>query len=215
MSHVLPTSPKRVRFTWFAIGTGVLAAVLLAFSMSGTLSGFVASITNSGDTAVTGTLVMQESTTGANAATCTSTDGGSVSTNTATCTSIDQFGGAAMVPGDTVTTAMTITNTGSAAARTFTLTPGSCGQLANGSVNGTANDLCSQMTVVVKNTTANTTVFSGTLAALGSTTTPFSLPAVPGGSSTAFSFAVSLPSTLGNSYQGLQATVPLTWSYAS
>lgn len=215
MTNITPTKTKRLRFAPLAVATGVLSAALLVVSMSGTLSGFAAQITNSNNTAASGTLVMQEQNAGATV-TCTSTDGGSVSTNTATCSTINKFGGSTnMVPGQTVTTAITIKNTGTANASTFTLTPGStCTQSNSGSTNGTATDLCAKLSVVITNTTAGTQVFSGPLSTLAGSSA-FSLPAAAAGSTTAFSFAVTLASTAGNTYQGLQASLPLVWNYAS
>jgi hypothetical protein len=208
---------KRLRFAPLAIATGVLGAVLLSVSMSGTLSGFVASITNSTNTAASGALTMQEQNSGATV-TCSSTDGGSVSTNTATCATINKFGGSTtMIPGQTVTTPITIKNTGSVTANTFTLTPGStCTQSNNGTLNGTALDLCSKMTVVITNTTAspNTTLYSGTLAGLASGGA-IALPTAAAGATTGFTFAVTLPATAGNTYQGLAASLPLTWTFSS
>ena len=207
---------KRVRLAPLAVATGVLGAALLTISMSGTLSGFVASITNSTNTAATGALVMQEQNSGATV-TCLSTDGGSVSTNSSTCSTINKFGGSTtMVPGQTVTTAISIKNAGTSAASTFTLTPGAtCTQSNNGTVNGSATNLCAKMNVVISS--GATTVFSGTLASLaGATATAFTMPAAPAaGVSVPFSFAVTLDSSAGNTYQGLAASLPLTWTFAS
>lgn len=215
MSNPTPVKAKRIRFAPIAIATGVLAAVLLSVTMTGTLSGFAAQITNSNNTAATGALTMQEQNSGATV-TCTSTDGGSVSNNTATCATINKFGGSTtMIPGQTVTTPVTIKNTGTVAASTFTLTPGAtCAQSNSGAANGTATDLCAKLSVVITNTTANTVVYSGTLAALAGSSA-YTLPAVAAGSTTGFSFAVTLASSAGNTYQGLQASLPLVWNYAS
>lgn len=214
MSNAPLRSLKRVRFAPIAIGTGALAAVLLSVTMSGTLAGFTASINNNTNTAAAGSLVMQEQNAGATV-TCLSTDGGSVSTNTATCATINKFGGSTtMVPGQTVTTNITIKNIGSAAANTFTLTPSACTQANSGAQNGNAVDLCSKMSVVITNTTTSAQVYSGTLLALG-TSSAFTLPTQAAGASTGFSFAVTLSAAATNAYQGLQASVPLLWSYSS
>ena len=206
----------RMRFAPLAIGTGVLAAVLLSASLTGTLSGFVASITNSNNTAATGALVMQEQNSGGTV-TCLSTDGGSVSTNTSTCATINKFGGSTtMVPGQTITTAISIKNIGSVPASTFTLAPAStCSQTNSGTYNGTATNLCAKMNVVI--TSGATTVYSGTLASLGTAAaSAFTMPAAPAaGVSTPFSFAVTLDSSADNTYQGLQATEKLIWTFAS
>lgn len=208
------SSRKRRRLTPLALIAGAVGSVLLALSLTGTLSGFVASITNTTNTAGTGALVMQEKdSTGS--ITCLSTNGGSVSTNAATCSTINKFGGnLAMVPGTVVSTNITITNTGTAPANTFTLTPGAtCTQSANGAANGTATDLCAKLNVVI--TSGATTIYSGTAAALAGHA-PFALAApVAPGTTVPFTFAVTLASTADNTYQGLQASLPLTWAFAS
>ncbi|RFA10301.1 hypothetical protein B7R54_14600 [Subtercola boreus] len=215
-SHASVSKAKRLRFAPIAVIAGVAGAVLLSLSLTGTMSGFVASITNSANTAATGALVMQEQNSGVTV-TCLSTDGGSVSTNAATCATINKFGGSTtMTPGNTVTTPITIKNIGTVAATTFTLTPGAtCTQSNSGTLNGTATDLCSKLNVVI--TSGATTVFSGTAATLaGATAASFTMPAAPAaGASIPFSFAVTLASTAGNTYQGLQASVPMTWSFSS
>lgn len=215
-SHASVSKAKRRRFAPIAVVAGVAGAVLLSLSLTGTMSGFVASITNSQNTAATGALVMQEQNAGATV-TCLSTDGGSVSTNAATCSTINKFGGSStMTPGNTVTTPITIKNVGTVAATTFTLTPGAaCTQTNSGTLNGTATDLCSKLNVVI--TSGATTVFSGTAASLaGATAAAFTMPAAPAaGVSVPFTFAVTLASTAGNTYQGLQASVPMTWSFGS
>jgi hypothetical protein len=215
VSNISSPTRKRVRFAPVAIGTGVLAAVLLSVTMSGTLAGFTASINNTTNTAASGSLVMQEQNAGATV-TCLSTDGGSVSTNTSTCAGINKFGGATtMVPGQTVTTSVTIKNIGSAAAGTFTLTPtAACAQATSGAQNGNAIDLCAKMNLVLTNTTTSQVVYTGALSGLGTSPITITTPPVAGATNT-FSFAVTLAAAAGNSYQGLQASVPLTWTFAS
>jgi hypothetical protein len=216
MTTVKPKHNRR-RFTAGALITGVIGAALLTVSMTGTLSGFVASITNSTNTAATGTLVMEEKTTGGTPVTCLSTDGGSVSTNAATCSTINKFGGSTtMVPGGPASvTSLTIKNTGTVSASTFTLVPGAtCAQSSNGTVNGSALDLCSKLNVVI--TSGASTVFSGTAATLAGATTAITMPAAPAsGVSVPFTISVQLAATAGNTYQGLSASLPLTWSFAS
>lgn len=214
MSDVSPVARKRVRFAPIVIVTGVLAAAVLSVTMSGTLSGFTASINNTTNTAATGALVMQETNAGATV-TCTSTDGGSVSTNSSTCSTINKFGGlTTMVPGQAVTTTVAIKNIGTAAANTFTITPAACTQSASGAQNGTAVDLCAKMNLVLTNTTTSQVVYSGALSALGVAPITITTPPIAGASNT-FTFAVTLAPTAGNTYQGLQASVPLTWTFAS
>jgi hypothetical protein len=66
------------------------------------------------------------------------------------------------------------------------------------------------LTVVV--TSGATTLYSGTLAAMSS---PIVAPALPAGASAGFTFAVTLQSGLGSTYQGLTASMPLTWAFGS
>ena len=66
MSDKLRTSAlKRIRFAPVALLAGIFAAVLLSLSLTGTLSGFAASITNTANSAASGTLIMQEQNAGA------------------------------------------------------------------------------------------------------------------------------------------------------
>ncbi|PDQ35859.1 MAG: hypothetical protein B5766_03955 [Candidatus Lumbricidophila eiseniae] len=207
-------SRKRRRRVPAAIIAALGGSALLSLSLTGTLSGFVASIANSTNTAATGTLIMQEQNSG-QTVTCLSTDGGSISTNAATCTTINKFGGSTtMVPGGTgITTDITIKNTGTATASTFSLTPGAtCTKSNNGTLNGTATDICDKMNIAI--TSDGTSVFSGTLEDLAGHAA-FALSSVAPGASVPFRFVVTLDSTAGNTYQGLAASVPLTWSFAS
>jgi hypothetical protein len=213
MPHHAHRAPApRTRFVPFVLAAGVAGAALLAGSATGTLSGFVASITNNADSAATGTLVMQEQNAGATV-TCTSTDATTVSTNSATCSTINKFGGSsAMVPGAAVATTVSVKNTGTVAASTFTLAPGTCTQSNNGTVNGSATDLCTKMQLVIAS--GATTLYSGTLAGFV-TNGSLSLGAQAAGASSNFTFTVTLPSTAGNTYQGLAAALPLTWTFNS
>ena len=216
MSNISSRQGKRVRFAPIAIGSGVVATVLLCLTMSGTLAGFTASINNTNNSAASGSLVMQEQNSTASV-TCLSTDGGSVSTNTSTCATINKFGGStSMVPGQLVTTTVTIKNIGSAAASTFTLTPGAtCTQSNNGALNGSAIDLCAKLNLVITNTTTSQVVYTGTLAGLaGASAITITSPPAAGVLNT-FTFGLTLNASAGNSYQGLQASLPLTWAFAS
>ena len=205
----------RVRFTPIAVTTALLSAAFLSLSVTGTLSGFTAAITNSANSAASGTLMMQEQTTnGSTTTTCTSVDGGSVSTNSATCSTINKFGGSTVAaPGYTATTTITMKNTGTVGASTFTLTPGtSCTQSNNGASNGTATDFCSKMNLTIMQ--GSTSIFSGTLATFAGSAAK-SLTTLAAGASSTFTFAVTLDSSAGNTYQGLAASVPMTWTFNS
>jgi hypothetical protein len=201
---------------------GVASAVVLSLSMTNTLSAFTAAITNSVNTAASGTYVLQETgPSGGATVTCNSTDGGTVSTNAATCATINKYGGSTtMVPtnaagtSNLVTTTVTFRNTGTATPSTFTLTPGACTQGTNGTSNGTATDFCSKLNVAIS---ANgTTVRTATAAALA-TGGAIPLPNIPapGGAAVTYVFTVSIDTSAGNTYQGLSASQPLTWTLSS
>jgi hypothetical protein len=203
------TTKKRKASLPILIAGGV-SSLVLALGMSPTFSAFTASILNDTNTAGSGTLTMQE-TTGATLI-CNSTDGGSVSTNTATCATINKYGGnLAMVPGQTVSTTINIKNTGTIAASSFSVTPGTCTQATNGTVNGTAVDLCAKINVVV--TSGVTPVYTGTAAGF-TTAVALAAPVAPG-ASVPFTFAVTLASSAGNTYQGLKVSQPITWTFQS
>ena len=209
------TVAKRLHFTPLALTTVLLSAGLLSLSVTGTLSGFTAAITNSTNTAATGTLVLQEGA-GSNATTftCTSADSSSITTNASTCATINKFGGSTtMVPGVPVTTSVTFKNSGTLNASSFLLQPAGCTQSSIATPAGSATDLCSKLSVVVTQVGAATpTVYSGTLAAF---TAQKTLTTLAAGASSTFTFAVTLDSAAGNAYQGLQASVPMTWTLNS
>jgi hypothetical protein len=210
----LATLPVKVAMPAVMLVGGVAGTAALTYSISGTTSGFTASIQNDTNTAASGTLLMQEQNVGATV-TCLSTTGtGSViGTNSATCSTINKFGGSTtMVPGTAVVTTATIRNTGTVSAATFTLTPGTCTQSANGSVNGTATDLCAKMQILIQQ--GATTVFTGTLATLAGHAA-FSLGTLAPSTSSSFTYTVTLDATANNTYQGLAASLPLTYTFNS
>lgn len=217
MNTELNSDARRRGFAIPVIIAGALSSVLLAFSMTPTFSALAASIQNTVNTAGSGTLIMQE-TDSTGLILCNSTDGGSVSTNSATCATINSYGGnMAMVPGQTVTTALTIKNTGTVTASAFTLAGGTCTQSSNGSANGSANDLCSKINLVIKS--GSTTLFTGTAQAFATQNLNInSLLASAGvlpAATVPFSFAVTLDSSAGNTYQGLKVTQPMTFTFGA
>lgn len=215
-----PKPSRRRRLTLPVVLAGSIASLVLALGLSPTVAAFTASIQNTVDTAGAGALTMQETTTtsGGTTITCNSTDGSSgVSSNAATCSTINKYGGnLAMYPGQTVTTTVSIKNTGSIAANAFTLTPGTCAQSATSTTYGSATDLCSQMTLVVK--TGSTTLYTGTVNGFSAAVdilNKTSTTSVAAGATTSFSFAITLPSTVGPTYSNLQVSQPLTWQFTS
>lgn len=190
---------------------GMMCSAALALSLTGTVAGFAATINNSVDTAGTASLGLQE-TNAAGSVTCATT----ASAFSVTCATINKFGGSmTMVPGVAVPTTVKLKNTGTATPSTFTLTPGaSCTQTTNGAINGGATDLCAKMNITIAQD--STTVFSGTLATLaGASPITLSTANMSGGSISTFVFTVTLASTADDTYQGYQASLPITWTLNS
>jgi hypothetical protein len=221
-NHSAP-SGKRRRFTPLALLAGLAGVVALSLSLSSTVSAFTATITNSVNSATTGSLVMQE--TGPNAAgvaqTCNSNDG-SLASNTFTCATINKYGGGTtLVPSNaagttnTITTTVNFKNTGTVPASSFTLGFLACNQTTGGA--GAATDLCSKLMVSVKSG-STTVIANATAASLATTTTtiPAALvPAVNSGTTVPFTFTVYLASTADSSYQALTATQQIVWTFTS
>ena len=210
--------PRR-RLTPLALLTGVVGAVILGFSMNSSLAAFTAQIVNTINTAAEGTLIMTETGPAPGNTVCTSNSGtnGNVGTNSANCATINKYGGSTtLVPGQTTNVTVTITNSGTAPAATFTLAPGTCTQ--TGTVTGSATDLCTQMGIVITQTVGGTTTTvspaASTLTSIAGTTMQLTNPVAAGASAT-FNFRVTLPVGSGNSYQGLQANQTLTWTFTS
>ncbi|MBU6496532.1 MAG: hypothetical protein KGR42_09030, partial [Acidobacteria bacterium] len=82
-----------------------------------------------------------------------------------------------------------------------------------GALNGSATDFCSKLDVVISSGT--TTIFNGTAASLaGAAPLVLSTPVAPG-ASVPLTFTTTLSSTAGDTYQGLAASLPLTWTFNS
>lgn len=222
MSSHVSLRRRRVRTTPVALAAGVIGSIVLSLTMTGTLSSFTASIANDKNTVGTASLAMKEALVSSSVpgttsgTTCSSTDGGAGS-SAATCSTINKFGGdTAMTPGGpAATTQVSIQATGTAAVRTFTLSPGTCTQTATAgsATTGSATDLCSKIRVSVT-TAGGASVFSGTAAGLASGG-PITLTAPSGQTAVPFTFVVSLDSTADNSYQSLTASMPLTWTFTA
>jgi hypothetical protein len=203
---------------WPIVLTGAISSLVLVLGITPTFAAFTASIGNSINAAGTGTLVMQE-TNAAGTVTCLSTDGGSVSTNVAACSSINKYGGnLGMTAGSSAVTVANIKNVGTVDAVVFGLTPGVCAQSATGAVAGTAVDLCAKITVTI--TSGASTIFTGTAEALGGGG-PINLLSKLGvaklvpSTQKAFTITATIDAGVGNTYQGLQVSQPMTWTFSS
>ena len=204
------TSSKKRKLSLPLILAGGVSSLVLALGMSPTFSAFTAQITNDTNNASAGTLIMEESTTvGSVTTTCKSTDGGSVITNAATCSTINKYGGANLAPGGTTTTTVVIKNSGNLTPASFSLTPAGCTQ--TGTIAGSAADICTKMTLVLKQD--STQIYSGTL--LGFSGAKPLTTVAPAATST-FTFQITFgDASLGNTYQGLTANQSLVWKFQS
>jgi hypothetical protein len=220
-------STGNFRVAPIAIGLGIVSVLMLAFATSGALSGFTASINNSANTIGSGTLLMSEN---QNATTCLSSASGTVTVaNAGTCATINKFGGSTTaLPGASFTSTITIQNTGTSPANTFTLTPAGCTALPNGSINGSDTaGYCGKINITIFDGTNSKCVYPATagacptissannLTTLGTTPLALAVPVSPG-ASRSYTFTVQLDAaTATNGDQGLMANEPLLWSFAS
>lgn len=202
------------------ISTGIVGALLVAFTFTPTFAGFAASIQNTINSASTGTLTMKET---SGTYTCNSTDGAGATTNSATCSTINKYGGTStplVAGGPAQTTNITLQNTGSVAATSFSLNPGTCSQspVPGASLAGSATDLCSKVKVAIKS--GSSTFFTGTAAQLQAggaidLLAKLSKATINTGESVPITFEVSLDASAGPTYQGLQVSQPLTWTFGA
>ena len=188
------------------ISTGIVGALLVAFTFTPTFAGFAASIQNTVNSASTGTLTMKET---------SGTDGAGAATNSATCSTINKYGGTStplVAGGPAQTTNITLQNTGSVAATSFSLNPGTCSQssVAGASMAGSATDFCSKVKVVIKS--GSSTLFTGTAAQLQAggaidLLAKLSKATINAGESVPITFEVSLDASAGPQ--------PLTWTFGA
>jgi hypothetical protein len=196
-----------------------------------TLANFNATVVNTSNTFVSGTIALKET---SGATTCLSTGAGVVTdTNSFSCSTIDKFGGAGnpnQKPGGTaLSTVVTVKNDGTLSASTFTLTPGSCTTTATGAYHGSNTaGFCGKINVTIEDDTgAAACIFpagAGACAAPSSSNTLASLVSggaitlnsgsLAAGASRTYTFKVQLDASAVNDMQGLTATLPLTWNIA-
>ncbi|MDO4773957.1 MAG: hypothetical protein Q4A37_02425 [Candidatus Saccharibacteria bacterium] len=204
---------KKQRLGLLAVG-GMMSA-MLAFSLTPTFAGIVASIKNSTNTAATGTLVMKESSGGQN---CTSSTEAS---NSATCGTINKYGGTTtpLIPGGAGnTTEITITNEGNIDATSFTVQADQCTQSAHGSTNGNANNLCEKVNITI--TSGSHTIFSGSAKAFNEAGSidilkEISQANVAKQTNVPITIKAALDTSADATYQGLQISQPITWTFGA
>jgi hypothetical protein len=218
----------RRRITPLFVVAGLVGAAVLALATTGVLSGFTASITNSTNTISTGTLLMQES---GQSQTCLSTTTGPITTNAGVCATINKFGLAntLSVPGSSYTSTITVKNTGTVPANTFTLTPSGCTSTTPGTGTGSDAAFCGKVLISIEDDTTTPSCLIGGTAGSACPATPtatlttwaaasnLNATAGPlaGGASRVYKFTVIVSATADNTDQGLAASEPLVWAFGS
>ena len=237
-------------FTWLAnrsrlaLLVGVVGAAALALTTTATLGGFTASITNTGDQANSGSLLMKEDVTptGGTTSTCLSTGTGTAITGNAnTACASNKFGAITNgAPGSTSNSSVVITNQGSLTASTFTMGTGTCSATPTAGLNAAATNVgsdtagfCGKVDVTIEDQTTSgspkciypvsatacaTPTSANTLATLSSaySTTPLSLGGtVAAGAARTYKVTVLFDSTMTNADQAMAANEPITFTFNS
>ncbi len=205
-----------------ALGSSLVAAIVLGLGVSGTLSSWTSAIINN-DTntvATASAVILRE--VGPGPQTCLSSSGAG---NSFTCSTINKYGGTStpLAPGGSQTVDVVFTNVGSAAASTFVLGTGSCSQSPTaGSGTPAAANVCTNGELTVAISCSN-----GATYAAGSAWTdlvyaagaPGSIPAtlthtatLAAGASFTCRFTVALSGAASVLDQGITASQALTWT---
>ena len=197
---------------------GGFVAIIIGFTTTGTFAGLVASINNSVNTAITGSLKMTE-TSADGRVICNSTDG--QTSNTATCATINKYGGETtpLAPGGEQVTTIKIRNSGTIDAKQFTVKGGTCESTnaAGAAISGTGN-ICEKINVEIK--IGNNTIFTGTAkafqdAAAINILNAISKQTIAKGTEETITIKASLPADTGNEYQGKKISQPITWQFGA
>ena len=223
------TRGRRARLVPVALTTAALSSAVVGASMTGTLSAFEATITNSQNTAISGSLVMVE-VNGDWSAACTSSSG--PNNSYASCDRMNKYGGTdtPFIPGATHSTTVYLANNGSSAVRSFTVEPGRC-TLSRSSVNDgqDTGDLCASLHLTVTCTPVD---LRG--APVGSSTTVYDarpladvaesavdvgalsavcVPQAAAANAVRFVFSVKMPEGQDNTVQGQAVSQPIVWTF--
>jgi hypothetical protein len=210
------TTSKKRKLSLPLIVAGGVSSLVLALGMSPTFSAFTAQITNSVNNATAGTLILTET---GGSVICNSNDT-TPSTNTlgttnaSTC-AIDKFGpNTPLAPGQSLTTTVTMKNSGTVTPTSFSLTPQACSQVL-GTPNGGASTACNKFNIkVYLGSTAGTTPLNGVGQQTASTfATALNLTPLAPGATQDYTFVIQLDSSADNSYQGITINQPLVWKF--
>jgi hypothetical protein len=203
-------------------GAGVVSALLLALSTTGTLSSWTSAVlTNDTNTVATASAVILKEV-GPSTATCLSSSGVG---NSFTCSTVNKYGGTAspLNPGGSQVTDVVFSNAGASAASSFVLTTGSCSQSPTaGSGSPAAANICTNGDLTVAISCSNGATYSAGAAwteLVQTAVAPSSIPAtlthtapLAAGASFTCRFTVALGAAASVLDQGITASQALTWT---
>jgi hypothetical protein len=201
--------------------------------LTAALGGFNAAITNPTNTFSSGTIFLREV---ANSTTCNSTASGTVISGNANATCVanlfNDTAGNNAPAGTALVSSVVLTNLGTIAAGSFTMTPGACAATANTATSPYSGSdtagYCGKVDVTIAQGVGSAAIciFGGTTVAGGGCTAPaiasgtltslaahasFALGAIAAGGSATLTITSQLDTTATNADQGLTATVPVAF----
>lgn len=192
------------------LGAGLLSAGLLGLTGTGTLSSVMAQVVTSPNTASLGRMVLELRSADEKADACSSADS---PTDVFVCETVQPLSGRIdLLPGQAVQTVVTATNKGTVVPSSFTLSSAGCtptGSPTDEESKKAFESICDQVRVRV--TVADEDVFYGSVAKLGGTA--IQLPPPRKDDSEDVVFTTSTSEKLGNGFQGLGVSVPMTWTF--
>lgn len=187
---------------WLVPASLASTALVASLGMS-TMGVYTAALTNEENTAGTGSLVMTEVSDSGRSTMCTSTSG---QNNAAVCSSLNKYGGnMEMLPGESVTTELSLRNDGSVTATDFTLAAGACTEIGTGTA-------CNDMIIQIMD--SGTLIFEGAAADLAEQTFTLRAPVAPG-EMRPFAVTAKVSEKGGNEMQGGAISQPLTWTFTA
>jgi hypothetical protein len=210
------------------------SAVGITVSLTAALGGFNAAITNPTNTFSSGTIFLREA---ANASTpCYSTASGTVISSNANANCVanlfNDTAGNNAPAGTALVSSVVLTNIGTIAASSFTMTPGGCTATANTATSPYSGSdtagYCGKVDVTIAQGVGSAAIciFGGTTVAGGGCTAPaiangtltslaahasFALGAMAAGGSATLTITSQLDTSATNADQGLTATVPVAF----
>lgn len=202
--HAVLPAPGRKRFSAVVIGAGVVAAVALSLSFSGTLSAFTLSFLHSTNTVSTASTSIEQRNADGSTLSCAPDASGAAS-----CSNTNLYSGMTLRPGDSASTTVTFKNTGSTTPTAFTFNPGACTTTPS-----SGTDLCDRVIVTMKWRSADVLPASTKPKAIAGTSVAVPNPPAPGESYTAV-VTVTLPTGSANDTSGLSLSQPITWTFTA